>query len=50
MVKGKVAKATQPVLEDAIKAVVKDPRAQKALIGASASVVDTVLDLSLIHI
>lgn len=44
MVKGKVAKATQPVLEDAIKAVVKDPRAQKALIGASASVVDTVLD------
>lgn len=44
MVKGKVAKATQPLLDDAIKAVVKDPRAQKALIGASASVVDTVLD------
>ena len=44
MVKGKVAKAAQPVLDDAIKALVKDPRAQKALAGAGASVIDTVLD------
>jgi len=44
VVKGKVAKAAQPVLDDAIKALVKDPRAQKALAGAGASVIDTVLD------
>lgn len=32
------------MVDDVIKALVKDPRAQKALAGASASVIDTVLD------
>lgn len=44
MVKAAAAKAAQPYLDDAIKALVKDPRAQKALAGAGASVIDTVLD------
>lgn len=44
MVKAAAAKAAQPLLDDAIKALVKDPRAQKALAGAGASVIDTVLD------
>lgn len=44
MVKAKAAKAAQPLIDDAIKAIVKDPRAQKALAGAGASVIDTVLD------
>lgn len=44
MVKAKAAKMAQPMLDDVIKALVKDPRAQKALAGAGASVIDTVLD------